>query len=225
MWHDKEDDIWTPPISYAHIREESTVTVIQSICSLIGQYGHFECVIDYTLQQIISTSRLREELLLIMHWMLQGAQLNAPLGNVLSVLLSITEEEQSLSEYSISFVLNIFGDCSRILQKQFITHLQYVIIIVLENIVNGSVLVSNTALLIARQICQYMEYRFVVVVVVVVVIVIVYFTYSNLHHLISECADYLVDHVTLSFIHYNSLTSRGFHVLQAVLMSGLVSWL
>ncbi len=103
------------------------------------------------------TTNLRSELLLITHWILGGVKLITPINNIINGLLLITEDGP-LYDYTNCFLLNIFGDCSRILQKQFIKYLQHVVIIILEYINNTSVLVANTALLTARQICKYMEY-------------------------------------------------------------------
>ncbi len=152
-------EMWTPPISYKYLRQDVTVTTLQSICCLLGQDGQLECIVDYVLTEVMSTDNWRAELLLVTHWILQGVSgatpTATPTSTLMEGLLSMTEEGTALCDNGTVFVLNIISDIARIHEQNFALHIQSAVVITLESVSHCNTRVATSALLATRDIAKY----------------------------------------------------------------------
>lgn len=195
----KDDELLLPNLSYIHLREEQSVMLIQSICSILGEHGQSDILLDYMIQQCTGSTHQRSELLVILHWILCGIPDNIHLDAVVEGMLQVREEGQG-GVYDDCLVLCILAECCRKLKEKFIIHLQYVLSIVMECISSNNSTISNTAIATAKSISKHCGY-------------------NTISGLINGCADYLVDHIAIQLIH-PSLYVQGCLVLQTIITYG-----
>lgn len=112
------DEDWSLPLSFAHIRDDSTANTVREICHALGRHGNAHVLVDSLLQQVLGSSLHLSEHLLIFHWVLEGAEPEVTLlGRVIEGILELWEEIDKGSVYEICFVLCIIGNVAAKLSK------------------------------------------------------------------------------------------------------------
>lgn len=113
------------------------------------------------MERVLSSSFMRSELLLLIHWILQGVKQGTTISYMIDGLLQLHEDDYDLSLYSKCFLMNILTDSAFIMRGDFQYHLQKTIIVLLEATCNEDIFVANTGINSTGLIAQYMGHSLV----------------------------------------------------------------
>lgn len=108
------------------------------------------------MEKVLASSYMRSELLLLMHWTLQGVPQGTSVSYMLDCLFQLYEDERDLSSYTKCFLMNILTDSAFVMGDKFRYHLQKAIIVLLEATCNDDKLVANTGATSIGLLAQYM---------------------------------------------------------------------
>ena len=89
---DQEEDDWSPPLFFAHLRDGESVKSIQETCRLLGCYGDTSVVVDTLVHAVTGSEANRSEYLLLFHWIMKGVEPHNSLNLVINGLVEIWEE-------------------------------------------------------------------------------------------------------------------------------------
>jgi hypothetical protein len=192
------DEEWSIPLSFAHIRDDATISTLQNICHLVGHHGNSMIVLDLLIQQISSSRFQLSEKLLIFRWMLSGMESNPSLlARVIEEMMELYEMIHVGAVYETSLILCIIEDVAAKLRDEFSIHLQQVVGIIMACATSHHELVAQTGIVVTHRIARYTGHQ-------------------NIKKLINDCSDYIVDIVNNQLLYQTSIHD-GCHILQTVI--------
>ena len=114
---------WSPPLSFAHLRDSKTIKSIQESCRLLGRHGNTSVVVDTLVHTITRSESNRSEYLLILHWVMKGVESHSSLNLLINGLIDVWEEMRGESSslnlssslvYETCFINLLIGDVAMI---------------------------------------------------------------------------------------------------------------
>lgn len=121
---EEEDNSWSLPLAFVHIRGEAVEREVYEICRLLGRQGDAPVLLDHLLEHCRSTALRAESFILLRH-VLDGVALRTSLQQDVISVIQVVVEEVSGEEFDLSqekilqncLLMRVLAGCADVLSE------------------------------------------------------------------------------------------------------------